>query len=98
MPASFLCSGTIRTDFLDQIVDKPWFENFILFCIIISSLMMAFEGADPTTNPFRTYFLGADLIFTFIFITECALRIGHKGFLFTNVACECQHVMSLTRK
>jgi len=28
--------GALRTSFLNKIIDRPWFENFILFCIVAS--------------------------------------------------------------
>jgi len=79
--------GMLHTYFLNKVVDRPWFENFIMFCIIFSCGMLAYEGPGLSENdPMSDYFALADNIFLLIFILECVLRILHKGFLFTNVA------------
>lgn len=72
---------------LSKVVDRPWFENFILFCIMASCSMLAYEGAGlPDGSPLVQYFTYADFAFLGIFVVECMLRMLHKGLLFTNVA------------
>ena len=79
--------SSFRMDFVDKIVDRPWFENFIMVCILAACAMLAYEGPGlDKDDPMYNYFALADLAFLLIFVAECLLRICHKGFLFTNVA------------
>lgn len=51
--------------------------------------MLAYEGPGlDEDDPLAGWFALADMCFLFIFVSECLLRICHKGFLFTNVACK----------
>jgi hypothetical protein len=78
--------GALR-EMLSKVVDRPWFESFILFCIMASCLMMAVEGAGlPEDSPLVEPFLYAEYSFLGVFVLECILRMLHKGVLFTNVA------------
>jgi hypothetical protein len=78
--------GSFR-EMLSKVVDRPWFENFILFCIMASCSMLAYEGAGlPDDSPLVQPFMLADFAFLGIFVLEGMLRTLHKGLLFTNVA------------
>ena len=59
------------------------FKNAILICIIISSIMLAFEN--PLTDPESTYakvLLLLDNIMTGIFTLEVIIKVISRGFIF----------------
>mmetsp|Transcript_59808 Transcript_59808/g.135318 ORF Transcript_59808/g.135318 Transcript_59808/m.135318 type:complete len:1220 (-) Transcript_59808:205-3864(-) len=79
--------GPFRQTVLKPIVGRPSFENLILVCIILSCIMLAYEGTGfKKGDPAQVYFYYGDLFLLAVFVIECVLRILYKGFLFTNVA------------
>uniref|UniRef100_A0A8V1ACH4 Sodium channel protein n=1 Tax=Gallus gallus TaxID=9031 RepID=A0A8V1ACH4_CHICK len=73
-----------------QIVEHSWFESFIVFMILLSSGVLAFE--DIHINERRTIkaiLLFLDRLFTFVFFLEMILKWVAYGFnkYFTNAWC-----------
>eukprot|EP01052_Picozoa_sp_SAG31_P042038 SAG31_NODE_6550_length_1981_cov_1.388417_2_plen_618_part_01 len=67
--------------FLQKIIKHPLFDNFILVCILLSSIGLAVEepGADEKlVNVLKT----VDMIFLIIFTFEMTIKIVCLGFLF----------------
>lgn len=64
---------------VNQLINHQYFEYFILFVIIFSSVMLALD--DPLTEKTVEAFLILDEIITVIFICEALLKIIAKGFL-----------------
>jgi hypothetical protein len=65
-----------------------WFDRFIMIIIIANSVMLCLHDMDdrikgPSYWSDRNYQLDkVDLVFTMIFILECACKIIAKGFIF----------------
>ena len=65
--------------------ESPWFNHIITGCILVNSGLLASklydENYDPNFesrwNDLLEYF---DLVFTFIFILECVIKIAAMGF------------------
>ena len=86
-PLAIQPDGPLREQVLNKIIDRPWFENFIIACILVACAMLAYEGNGlEEDDPIAEYFLYVDLALLGVFVIECMLRILHKGLLFTNVA------------
>jgi voltage-dependent calcium channel L type alpha-1D len=66
-----------------KIVRHPYFESFILFCIIFSSILLACDGPtnDSSTIVWRVMAY-LDFSFIIIFTIECSLKIVVQGFYF----------------
>ncbi|NP_001305357.3 sodium voltage-gated channel alpha subunit 11 [Gallus gallus] len=73
-----------------KIVKHSWFENFIIFVIVLSSAALAFEDIHlkdrKTVKKLLEY---ADMVFTYIFIMEMLLKWVAYGLhsYFTNAWC-----------
>ncbi|XP_023587979.1 sodium channel protein type 10 subunit alpha isoform X1 [Trichechus manatus latirostris] len=73
-----------------RIVEHSWFESFIVFMILLSSGVLAFEDyyleEKPTVKALLEY---TDRVFTFIFVFEMLLKWVAYGFkkYFTNAWC-----------
>ncbi|XP_032298869.1 sodium channel protein type 5 subunit alpha-like [Coturnix japonica] len=73
-----------------KIVNHSWFENFIIFIIVLSSAALAFEDIHlekrRTVKKLLEY---ADIVFTYIFIMEMLLKWVAYGLqsYFTNTWC-----------
>ncbi|XP_042744374.1 sodium channel protein type 1 subunit alpha-like [Lagopus leucura] len=73
-----------------KIVKHSWFENFIIFIIVLSSAALAFEDIyldeRKTVKQLLEY---ADMVFTYIFIMEMLLKWVAYGLhsYFTNMWC-----------
>ncbi|EEQ98801.1 Voltage-dependent L-type calcium channel, putative, partial [Perkinsus marinus ATCC 50983] len=66
--------GRVRR-FCSSIADAPWFDNFIIACIAVSSALMALDSPlhDPTSGLAR--FLDVtNTLFTFIFLVEMLIK------------------------
>lgn len=88
-PCKIQPESSLRTDYLSKVVDRPWFDNFILACILCSCAILAYEGPGlKAGDPLAEYVAIFDLAFLGIFCIEALLKILYKGFLFTNIACE----------
>lgn len=61
---------------LTNLVVNPWFENFIIFCIAASSVILAFDS--PRTPSDALTVIGD--VFSAIFVFECAAKITAFGF------------------
>ncbi|XP_006869194.1 PREDICTED: sodium channel protein type 11 subunit alpha-like [Chrysochloris asiatica] len=73
-----------------QIVKHSWFENFIIFVILLSSGALVFEDSRlESKTTIKTLLCTMDLIFTNIFILEMCLKWVAFGFkkYFTSVWC-----------
>ena len=71
-------------------VEHKAFEGFIIFCIIASSLLLAFEDVYLKSDSFQYQVLvGIDYCFQAIFFTEMFLKLIGYGFkkYFTNSWC-----------
>ena len=63
-------------DFVDKAVDRPWFENFIMTCILTACAMLAYEGPGTDANdPMASYFALADMIFLLIFVVSVLVSL-----------------------
>ena len=63
-----------------KIVKNPFFDRFILFCILLSSVFMAME--DPKAKEKSTLEWSADVTFAVLFFFEMLLKVVAFGFLF----------------
>ncbi|KAM9850463.1 LOW QUALITY PROTEIN: sodium channel, voltage-gated, type I-like, alpha [Aulostomus maculatus] len=73
-----------------RIVEHNWFESFIIFMILLSSMALAFEDVYiEKRKTIKTVLEFADKIFTYIFILEMLLKWVAYGFAkyFTNAWC-----------
>ena len=65
------------------VVSHPYFDNFILLCIVISSLMLALDT--PFENPdgrLATDIATCNVVFTVIFVIEMSIKIIAVGFVY----------------
>jgi len=64
------------------LVKWRWFDGFILLCIVFNSVLLATEKhrAGPE-DPVNRFIDAADKVLTWIFITECVLKIFGLGFV-----------------
>ena len=75
-------SNSIRT-LMSKIEKSSYFQNGILFMIIISSIALAFEN--PLTDPESTeatILIKLDIILTVVFALEVVIKVISHGFLF----------------
>ena len=70
---------------LRDIVNDPNFDNFILLCIVISSVALAVEEPGQNAEVLEIIAM-MDLFFTVVFTMECLLKILCQGLL-----CESDH-------
>jgi hypothetical protein len=69
---------------VSKIVNSTYFENFILFLIVLSSILLAIE--DPLDNPssnFNKILFGIDIAINVQFGVEAIMKIVSFGFLLT---------------
>jgi hypothetical protein len=75
---------------LARIVHTQTFDNLVLALIIISTILLAFESPKltecATDCPLFVALLYADIVFTFLFIVEMALKVVVYGFISTKSA------------
>lgn len=67
---------------LTEVLANKWFERFILFCIIVSSLLLAFDtprDPNPDLVDALHYF---DIVFTAIFAAEMVMKVIALGLAF----------------
>ena len=63
-------------DFVDKVVDRPWFENLIMICILTACAMLAYEGPGMDANDSMAgYFALADMIFLLIFVVSVLVSL-----------------------
>ena len=68
-----------------EIAHHKFFNNFIIICILVSSVCLAFE--DPTTDETLKHKLKEfDQVFTYIFTVEMAFKIVALGFVSTRTS------------
>lgn len=63
-------------EFIIKIVTNPWFDRFIILCIILNSIVLALD--DPY-NP-NWYYTNSDYLFLSVFSLEMFLKIIAMGF------------------
>lgn len=69
--------------FVKKIVLHPYFDPFIIFIIIISTVLMAIDNPLNDPNGALSRVLNQiDIVITIIFVIESVLKIIHYGFLF----------------
>jgi len=72
----------IRTT-CQRIVSNPYFDHFILMCIVVSSLCMALATPlDDPGNTFTQILKTLDVVFSVIFILEMVMKLVCYGLLF----------------
>ena len=68
--------------FVTSIVTAPWFDNFILFLILVSSVNLAIDNPlDDPDMPKSIYLKYMDVIMTWCFVIEMILKIVSMGFI-----------------
>ena len=68
--------------FVTSIVTAPWFDNFILFLILVSSVNLAIDNPlDDPDMPKSIYLKYMDVIMTWCFVLEMILKIISMGFI-----------------
>ena len=65
---------------LHWFVTKPFFDGFILFVIMMSSVALAAEDPVQENHPRNKMLKNFDYLFTGIFAIECILKVGQKLF------------------
>jgi len=83
---AFFCLGPtncLRVG-LGKVVDCPLFQNFILLCIFISSMLLAADepGLDPDSD-FANFLKLTDWVFTILFSVELVMKVIVYGLMFT---------------
>ena len=73
-------TSSIRV-YLHMVVASKWFDPFILGCILVSSLWLAFEDTVDENALANTILMYADFVFTPIFFIEVVLKIMNYGLL-----------------
>jgi len=70
--------------FLGKMIDCPCFQNSILFCIFVSSLLLATDepGLDQDSD-FAHFLKMTDWVFTFVFTLELVIKVIVYGLMFT---------------
>ena len=68
-------------------VEWCWFDRFITFVILLNSLLLAFtdyqERVDTSyVSPRNEFFAKVDVVFSIIFLCECASKLIALGFCF----------------
>ena len=68
-------------------VEWCWFDRFITFVILLNSLLLAFtdyqERVEPSyVSPRNEFFAKVDVVFSIIFLCECASKLIALGFCF----------------
>jgi len=70
--------------FLGQMIDCPLFQNSVLFCIFVSSLLLAADepGLDQDSD-FAHFLKMTDWVFTIVFTLELMIKVIVYGLMFT---------------
>ena len=62
-----------------HVVEHPWFDPFIMFCIILNAMTMASDHYGMSTQ-FELALMIADYLFVIIFVLEAVMKISGYGF------------------